>query len=259
MTAVGAAGLHLRSAFVRNPQPAIARTSVSAFMLIDLGDWRHHDLLTRGVYQSHLTALLTRIASRGWTFLDVGSNIGYFSVLASALGGPTATVHAFEPHPRMASVAEINARMNPHISYEVFQVACSSGDGKALLYMASTPGNIGDSTLLAGTGEGRPTTNVTLVTLDDHCARRMLVPDIVKIDVEGSETGVIAGMSRLLSDRTPSHVVVELGDSDGRPPADEAIHQLAAFGYAPRSITAAGGLIGYAETAYLQDVCFIRA
>jgi FkbM family methyltransferase len=259
LSALGKAGLHLRSAFVDNPRLALARTCRGSVMVVDLGDWRHHELLARGVYELHLTALFSRIASPGWTFLDVGANVGYFSVLACELGGPTAGVHAFEPHPRMAALAEVNARLTPGLSYTVVQAACGARPGQALLHLASTPGNIGDSTLLHSGGHRGPAVAVRVVTLDDHCETAALSPDVIKVDVEGSEGGVIAGMSRLLSDQVPSHVVVELGEIEERPVPELAIAQLAQFGYAPRSITAAGHLVDYVPDHELQDVCFVRS
>jgi hypothetical protein len=58
-------------------------------MVVDLSDWRHHELLSLGVYEPHVTALMKRLAQPGWTVVDVGANVGYFALLASYLGGIT--------------------------------------------------------------------------------------------------------------------------------------------------------------------------
>lgn len=253
-----AAALHVRSGFVRNPQLAVARTRHGTQMVVDLSDWRHQEILADGMYEPHITALFARIAGPGWTVLDVGANVGYFAALASNLGGATATVHAFEPHPRMAAMAEINALMNDGVTYTVIRAACGARSDRSTLRLARISGNIGDSTMLTDATSTGPTSVVDVIRLDEHCRDHQLRPDLVKIDVEGFEQQVLEGMGNLLIERIPAHLVIEVGGDPPRPAASKITSHMADLGYEPRSITDAGHLVAHTPRAGLQDLCFVR-
>jgi FkbM family methyltransferase len=227
-------------------------------MVVDLSDWRHQELFAHGIYEPHVTALVARIARPGWTVIDVGANVGYFASLASHVGGADAKVHAFEPHPRMASIAEINARMNERVSYTVIRAACGAETQRRTLYLARVAGNIGESTFIDPGSVEAPTAMVDVLRLDDHCEHLGLTPHLVKIDVEGSELLVLEGMERLLIERVPKHLIVEVGGEPKRPSPDIVVDRLMTFGYEPMSITPAGQLVAYVMRRELQDVCFVR-
>jgi len=227
-------------------------------MLVDLSDWRHHELLARGVYEPHVTGLLQRISNPGWTVIDVGANVGYFAALASHLGGAGATVHAFEPHPQIVALAEINARLNDGEGFTVVQAACGARTDRLGLHLASIPGNIGDSTLVSGTNPGSASVDVDVVRLDEYCRIHDLCPDLVKIDVEGFELQVLEGMANLLRERVPAYLVIEVGGGPDRPSACLVVDLLAGYGYEPQGLTDTGEFVSYVERVELQDVCFVR-
>lgn len=227
-------------------------------MVVDLSDWRHHEILALGIYEPHISALLERVARPGWTFIDIGANVGYFSVLASRLGGPDATVHAFEPHPRMAAMAEINARINEDVSYTVIQAACGACAHQHPLNLAGVPGNIGNSTMLScESRESSSAVVVDVMSLDEYCDQDQLRPDVVKIDVEGFEGFVLDGMKNLLGAQIPSHVIIELGGDPERPSPGSIVARLVECGYRPHGISDEGALIPYVPRAEMHDVCFV--
>lgn len=69
-------------------------------------------LLQRRTWDAPTTRLLERLVRPGDRLLDIGANIGYFTVYGAALVGGTGHVHAFEPNPRTHAVLARNVRMN---------------------------------------------------------------------------------------------------------------------------------------------------
>lgn len=139
--------------------------------------------------------------------LDIGANTGAYSLMSSAANSE-AIVHAFEPLARVAAKAKLNAEMNPSFRITVHQLAVSASSGVAML---SDPGGDNcysaslDPNFLPG-ATGRYEVPVT--SIDDFVDRECLTAvDLVKIDVEGVEEFVLAGMSRTIDQHRPSMLI----------------------------------------------------
>lgn len=150
----------------------------------------------------------------GATFFDVGSNIGFFAVLAAREVGPIGTVHAFEAVPAIAEAIAANAGRNGLTNVVVHAVAVADRDDEtAELMLATHPGGATLSVAdapddLSGHLE------VPLVSLDRLVADGVCPPpDVVKIDVEGAEMQVLDGMSTLLAQYQPD-LICELDSAD---------------------------------------------
>jgi len=130
---------------------------------------------------------------------DVGANIGYIALVAARIVGPRGRVVAFEPDARCAAAIRTNAALNGLVSIEVLEAAASDRSGTAELVVVrdrlwTRLASVGDHEL----GERR--VPVRTVALDDVDGPP---PAVVKIDVEGAELDVVAGMTRLLRDARP--------------------------------------------------------
>src|SRR3954468_546190 len=79
---------------------------------VDPASFSGQELATHGVYDPGTLAALKSLLQRGDTFIDVGANEGYFSVVAARLVGPTGRVIAIEPQSRLARVLERNFAIN---------------------------------------------------------------------------------------------------------------------------------------------------
>jgi FkbM family methyltransferase len=152
-----------------------------------------------------------RTLQRGEVVFDVGSNVGFYSLVAARLVGPTGQVHAFEAIPEIAHEVVVNARRNHLANVEVHAVAVTDVEGTVELQRSRTPGGstvAPDETLHDLTD----TFPVPAVTLDAFVQRGTApAPDFVKIDVEGAELQVLAGMTVLLRDARPV-VLCEVDD-----------------------------------------------
>lgn len=152
----------------------------------------------------------------GEVFVDVGANVGYFAVPIARIVGPAGRVEAFEPAPDSAAVlrsSATDAGLTEVIS--VHETALGSEDGSLVLHAdASAPE---DSTKRSLFVDGPAVGEVPVRTFDGLVASGAVDAvrglHAVKIDVEGAEVHVLAGMRRSLSEKRPRIVIVETIES----------------------------------------------
>ncbi|HEX6042077.1 FkbM family methyltransferase [Longimicrobium sp.] len=151
--------------------------------------------ILNGTYEREQTALFEQLIRPGHTVLDVGANIGYYTLLAAVLVGPKGAVHAFEPEPRNAGFLRRHVEMNRLRKVTVQQAAVSDRAGTARFDFGS------------GSGTGRLADSgaieVRTLRLDDYCAEHGLAPSAIKIDVEGAEMSVLQGARQTLERHRP--------------------------------------------------------
>jgi FkbM family methyltransferase len=147
----------------------------------------------------------------GDVFFDIGANVGFFTLVAAAALEGTGELHAFEARPAIAQALRRNVRRN-QIEATVWPTAVGDHDGTATLHIAHHPGG---STLAASkASDVRTTMSVEVISLDSAIGDgRLPAPDVVKIDVEGSELEVLRGMIETLRSNRPV-LIVEVDDQD---------------------------------------------
>jgi len=238
-------GWHLGQA--ASGRPRTARLTDGGRLRVDVRDHAHRRVYLAGEYEPGLTAVVRELARPGWTVLDVGANVGYFSLVATAAGGPASEALAFEPNPPVAELLRGTVARNPGRRISVVEAACAEREGRAALQVAGDPGNSGLSTL-AGPLEGGRTVEVRTLRLDRFCAEHGIEPDLLKIDVEGAEALVLRGAEDLLRRGRPPDVLCEVWD-DGR---DEVLALMAGHGYAARPIAEQGSAAGGWENLHFE-------
>lgn len=133
----------------------------------------------------------------GGVVIDVGANIGDWSIPAALAVGPTGRLLAVEPIPRMADALRKTFGVNRLRQASVAEIALSSSAGRARFSIER--GNSGGSRIGNHTLE-HDSIDVEITTLDALVAREQLPPvDCIKIDVEGHEAEVIAGAKETLN------------------------------------------------------------
>jgi len=169
----------------------------------DVGFGAHLQL--DGAWETHATYFMMHAVQPEMVCYDVGANHGYFTVLLADLVGLGGKVRAFEPNPRLAALARRNIWVNGFDSIASLDERAVAETSKRRVVLTATfdepkHGIIGDAT-------GAPLitsaellqADVETLALDDLENERV---DFIKIDVEGAEELVWAGMQRLL-DRNP--------------------------------------------------------
>jgi len=144
-----------------------------------------------GNEREQLDRFLERVEP-GTTVWDIGANLGLYTVFAARRGG---AVHAFEPDPSFSDRLRRNLQLNGQDA-TVHELALSDENGTATL---STDGLEGDSPALsAGSDSERDSVTVETIRGDD-LETTVPDPEVLKIDVEGAETGVLRGLGDRLS------------------------------------------------------------
>jgi FkbM family methyltransferase len=171
----------------------------------------------QGLYDFNNMTLLKRLLAPGGVFVDVGANVGAYTLIASEQA--RATVLAFEPHPATFALLYENLRRNGRANVDA--VCAAIGEREGVIHISDTPGC---PTTHVMDGEGA-TIEVRSLRLDLELARRGLVADAIKIDVEGFEYEVLLGMGERLA--MTAVVIVEInGLSDRRGTGRDAIGAL---------------------------------
>ncbi|MGV6859080.1 MAG: FkbM family methyltransferase [bacterium] len=172
----------------------------------------------------------------GDTVLDIGANIGWFSLLAAKTIGPAGKVHAFEPRPETAKMLKRTLADNGlREQVSLWEYALSDSWGSLELAWSTNTDNPGGSFLASDTSrleKGFETANVKVAVLDDLLPD--VAPDLIKIDVEGAEPMVMAGSVNALRRKRPSILSElypeQLSEVSNATPA-QYIDQLASLGY----------------------------
>ncbi|MBI2890124.1 MAG: FkbM family methyltransferase [Nitrospirae bacterium] len=175
---------------------------------------RQLGLAVRGAqrYEPANVARLRSLVARDAVVYDVGAQVGFYAMLFSVWVGPAGTVCAFEPDPENLDLLRRNARSAPGGPIMTVDAAVADTSAETDFLVDSVTGATG--TLRVGGVENslahlwarRPPDRIRVrtISLDDFVyARRNPPPTLVKIDVEGCDDLVVAGMSRLLDDIRP--------------------------------------------------------
>lgn len=204
-----------------------------------------------------ITRQFVRLLRPGDHVIDVGANVGYFTLVAARLVGPTGGVHAFEPSPQVFPWLRANARLNPVLNICVHQLAVADRRAPVSFHTAP-PDRTGYSSIRDLGAETAAVTTVDAVALDDLLDE--LPPTrLVKIDVEGAEWLVLQGMRRLI-ERDRPHLLCELDDGFLRELGSDAA-QVCRFlrdaGYDLHRIIARGELVPVTDAP--RDRCNVLA
>jgi FkbM family methyltransferase len=166
-------------------------------LLMDVAGSRPSYLL--GTAEPDVVAVFERHLSRGDVALDLGANVGFFTLVSAALVGPEGRVVAFEPLPDNAAALRRNVALNALAHVAVVEAAVSDSEGSADL----TLGESDQVASLAFDDRGEETIRVETVTIDAEMQRRGLAPTMIKIDVEGAEDAVVRGAIETLTTHRP--------------------------------------------------------
>jgi FkbM family methyltransferase len=156
------------------------------------------DIARDGVWEPFESKVFCRLCKPADTVLDLGANIGWYSVLAASIVGSAGRVLAFEPDEANARLLEMNSAVSDtHSIIQIYRSAVGETEAEALFYKSET--NLGDHRLFSD-GSSRETYPVTVITLDSFFSGEHLgLPDIVKSDTQGSEAKILKGAQVLFS------------------------------------------------------------
>lgn len=160
-----------------------------------------------GVYEPEVVTVFRDVLRPGMGVVDIGANIGLFTMLAASLVGPSGAVLAVEPNPRNARLLEASRRLNGFDQVTVLQAAAGQGIGLLALNTSFTNG----TTSRIEDGLELQAETVPCVAVDPLVPRTPRV-GLVKLDVEGAEYKALLGCREMLQRDRPV-IVLEFGPS----------------------------------------------
>lgn len=166
-----------------------------------LGHWMYLDrddsmgLAARGRYEPKETSILSGLVRSGDIALDLGANIGYYTLLLARLVGPEGTVYAFEPDPASFEILQRNVEENGYANVRLERRAAAHRSGEMHFYRSSF-GSLNHG--IVGSASGSEIVPIEAITLDGYFASEPISFGFVKMDIQGAEGLALEGMSQCL-------------------------------------------------------------
>jgi len=159
-------------------------------------------LSIRGVYGPASTRAVLENVKIGNVVVDLGANIGYYSLILAKLVGNEGKVFSFEPVPKNFSKLEKNIKLNNYSNVIAENIAISNFNGQTELFVSQK--TIGGSTLYEPkqikSHQNFLPISVSTMTLDNYLKSKTNHEniDFLKIDIEGSEVNALKGATNIL-------------------------------------------------------------
>ncbi len=153
------------------------------------------ELANHEVYEPVETEIFKGEIKAGDRVLDIGANIGYYTLIAAHLVGPQGKVYAFEPDPANFRLLQKNVEANGYTNVVLVNKALSNKNGKIRLYL--NPSNRGDHRVY-DSKDGRSSIEIETVALDRFFKPLDKKIHFIKMDIQGAEALALAGMKGLI-------------------------------------------------------------
>ena len=154
-------------------------------------------IMTNNDYETETRETIESILKSGDVFVDLGANIGFFTLLAARLVGPEGRVFAFEPTPSTREFLVKNILENDYINRVVIEDYANSdrrGKAKFSITPLSVCNSINVGEAVAGEGE----IEIKTISLDEYFREKTVKKiDLIKMDIEGQELAAIRGMEKI--------------------------------------------------------------
>ena len=162
-------------------------------------------------YEKEFTSLILRNLKEGDTFVDLGTNEGYFSVLASKKVGQSGRVYSIEPQSRLHSIFSKN--INKNKCYNVSLIPFAVSDQEREIEITLSPSiNTGSSTFVKQSRRKWWKRETVLATTLDKLFMSKQIPeiDLIKIDIEGFELLALQGAKEMLQSKKIKKLLIEV-------------------------------------------------
>lgn len=170
----------------------------------DIGMTPH--LCLDGFWESWVTVALTRILQPGWHCIDVGANVGYYSLIMADGAGPAGHVMAIEPNPRCVRLMQHTLEVNGYqSSTTIISKAVLDTGSKTVDLFVPSDHNMNAS--LFGGGDATADRFEVETSTIDQLTEEWPRVDLIKIDAEGSEQAIWQGMRKTVM-RNPSITII---------------------------------------------------
>lgn len=203
----------------------------------DLGSYIEWQIFFKGYYAPDLSTVIKKLVKPGMQVMDIGANVGAYSLLIAERGGKDGKVIAFEPNPEVRQRLAYNVRLNRlDNQVRIFPFALSDEEGEFTLYVPhSAYPNRGIASLKRHVSEVlKEEIRIEVKTLDDIFVDTGLTQlDFLKVDTDGSDAEVLQGGMEVIKRFLP-YIIFEnyyLARSDAVVTIEKIRSQLRSLGY----------------------------
>lgn len=166
----------------------------------------YYDLIRYGKFEKTTTHIFHKILKKGMSILDLGANIGYFTLIASKIIGENGKIYSFEPDPITFKYLRTNIKINHISNVELVNKCVSNKNGTITLFhhpKFHTCHSIIASPL-------KEAIKVESITLNKKFENRKEEIIFIKMDIEGAEMEALKGMDKILTDNHVQYLLTEL-------------------------------------------------
>jgi FkbM family methyltransferase len=184
------------------PDLALTQLVDGHFIYVDPSDEQiAHHLIARGYWEDWIDKAIASLVRPGDRVVDVGANLGYYTLRIAGMIGPAGRLDAFEANPRLAEIVARSVGFNGYDDrVRLHKAAAGDRCGELSFSISRRQGGSGHiAEAAADEGSARQTITVPCVRLDDVIEGPI---DLLRMDAEGSEPLVLEGARTLLS-RSP--------------------------------------------------------
>jgi FkbM family methyltransferase len=209
--------------FARREEYSVATLRNGMKLVVRGKDHVGRIILYMGDFEPRITRIAEALLSEGDCVLDIGSNLGWFTMIAAKLVGEAGVVHAFDPQRDLNTLLRASLSMNDLANVHVHEVALSNESGPARLYRLK--GNSGLAQLAPASGDLWSESGIEKVEAASYLEGLALPPiRLLKIDVEGHEQVILESAGRIFDKNPPEVIIFESAGED--PLADRPLGKL---------------------------------
>ncbi len=226
-------------------------------MFLDLSDRVHCETLyTTGMWEKNETRVFKKLLRSGMVVLDIGANVGYYTLLAAEAVGASGRVYAFEPEPSRFRLLEKNIQANGLKNVSPVSKAISNKTGTARLYLNPRK-NPADHRLF-DSSDHRESIDVETTRIDDFFKDQVRPIHVIKMDIQGSEVAALEGMRETIRRNKELVIITEFwpeGLRKGGFSPSEFLGTLVAEGFALQIISEGPQALQRVEPEEVLQMC----
>jgi FkbM family methyltransferase len=200
-TYINSLEFHNRGLLSRTGEDRLQRIDVEGFAMYaspdDLAVGK--PLITSRTYEPHVSRIFKQRLKPGMRVLDIGANIGFYSLLASSIVGPEGMVWAIEPNPANVEIVLRSRALNDFSQLQVIQAAAHDKWETLSLFTDQTNGSVSPCATSGPESVRNTVMGIPLRSILEHEP-----VDILKIDVEGAEGSAVRGMLPIIDRCRPA-------------------------------------------------------
>ncbi len=222
-------------------------------------------IILDGNWEMWITNVFTNLVKDGMNIVEIGTNIGYYSVIFASKIGESGKLFAFEANPRIFEMLHQTVEINGFLNrVELVNKAVTDSSGKISFSILKRHHGSGSIVTfseehLERSREEVEIINVDTISLDEYFNNRDIKIDVIKIDAEGSEPYIFDGMRKLIEDNHDIIIICEFNPaliSGARKDPRKFLEQIEQYEFPLRYIDNNSNIVDTSvEELMKKDIC----